>query len=158
MSTHEQQQTDCFICRKHLGEIEVPGGPIYEDDLLYAAHIGYPQSQEEQAIYLGYLMVEPKRHIPGLADLTDVEAQAIGLLVTRLSRALKASVEAEHIYEFVLGHHVPHLHIHVVPRYPGAPHEYWGIHVDEWPDAPHGSTKEIAALTARLRAYMESER
>jgi histidine triad (HIT) family protein len=157
MSTHEQQQIDCFICRKHRSEIVVPGGAIYEDDLLYASHIGNFQPQEEQIIYLGYLMVETKRHIPGLADLTNIEAQAIGLLVTRLSRALKGTLGAEHIYEFVLGHHVPHLHIHIVPRYPGTPREYWGMQVDEWPDAPHGGTEEIAALATHLRAYLESE-
>jgi histidine triad (HIT) family protein len=158
MSTNELQQTDCFICRKHRGEIEVPGGPIYEDDLLYASHIGNPHPQKEQAVYLGYMFVEPRRHAPGLADLTDVEAQAIGLLVTRLSRALKVTEGAEHIYAFVLGDHVPHLHIHVVPRYPGAPPEYWGNRVDEWPGAPRGGTEEIAALAARLRSYLESEK
>lgn len=157
MSMHEQQQTDCFICRKHRGEIAVPGGPIYEDDLLYAAHIGRTQPLDEQDVYLGYLMVETKRHIPGLADLTNIESQALGLLITRLSRALKATEEAEHIYAFVLGDHVPHLHIHIVPRYPGAPREYWGTHVDEWPDAPHGGTKEIAALATRLRSYLDRE-
>jgi histidine triad (HIT) family protein len=102
-------------------------------------------------------MVEPKRHAPGLADLSDVEAQALGLLVARLSRALKASESAEHVYAFVLGDLVPHLHIHVVPRYPGAPREYWGMHVDEWPEAPRGGPEEMAALCARLRASLEGE-
>ncbi len=49
------QPTDCFICRKHRGEIMIPGGAIYEDDLLYAGHVG---TQEGQAAYLGYIMVE----------------------------------------------------------------------------------------------------
>jgi diadenosine tetraphosphate (Ap4A) HIT family hydrolase len=151
MSTQDQT-IDCFVCRKHRGEIVVPGGAVYEDDVLYVGHL---QLQEGQSTYLGYLMVEPKRHAPGLADLTDPEAQAIGLMVTRLSRVLKASEGAEHIYEWVLGHHVPHLHIHVVPRYPGAPREYWGVRTDEWPGAPHGGPEEIAALCARLRGYLE---
>jgi histidine triad (HIT) family protein len=51
--------------------------------------------------------------------------------VARTARALKAVVGAEHVYSFVLGHHVPHLHIHVLPRYPGAPREFWGTRVDE---------------------------
>ena len=157
MSTHELEQTDCFICRKHRGEIAVPGGVIYEDNLLYVSHIGQLPLQEEQSIYLGYLIIETRRHIPGLADLTKAEAQAIGLLVTRLSRALKACTAAEHIYEFVFGDHVPHMHIHLVPRYPGAPREYWGTHVDEWPGAPHGGTQEIEALCNQIRAYLESE-
>ncbi len=157
MGTLDQQQTDCLICRKHRGEIVVPGGSIYEDDLLYASHRGNFQTQEEQPIYLGYLMVETKRHIPGLADLTNNEAQTIVLLVTRLSRALKATEGAEHIYAFVLGDHVPHLHVHIVPRYPRAPREYWGIHVDEWPDAPRGRLQEMADLTTRIRTYLERE-
>ncbi len=142
---------DCFICRKHRGEITIPGGAIYEDDLVYAGHL----LPDPHSTYLGYLMAETKRHTPGLAELTDQEAQALGLLVTRLSRALKACEKAEHIYTFVLGHHVPHVHIHVVPRYPGAPQEYWGTRVDEWPAAPHGGDAEIAALCERLRLYLQ---
>ncbi|MBV9258477.1 MAG: HIT family protein [Ktedonobacteraceae bacterium] len=141
---------DCFICRKHRGEITIPGGAIYEDDLVYAGHL----RPGTHSTYLGYLMAETKRHAPGLADLTDQEAQALGLLVTRLSRAIKASEKAEHIYTFVFGDAVPHVHIHIVPRYPGTPREYWGTHVDEWPDAPRGSEAEIAALCERLRTYL----
>ncbi len=149
------QPTDCFVCRKHRGEIDVPGGPIYEDDLLYAGHA--LNLEQPDSTYLGYLIVEPKRHAPGLADLTDSEAQAIGLLVTRLCRALKACQKPDLIYEFVLGHHVPHLHIHLVPCYPGTPHEYWGMRVDEWPGAPKAGPQEIAAICERIRAYLRNE-
>jgi histidine triad (HIT) family protein len=148
------QTPDCFICRKHRGEIVIPGGAIYEDDLLYAGHIGM---QEGQAVYLGYIIVETKRHAPGLADLTDVESQAVGLLVAHISRALRDSEKAEHIYAFVIGDDVPHFHLHVIPRYPGAPREYWGVHVDEWPGAPHGGPQEIVALCTRLRTYLANE-
>ncbi len=120
MSEEKHAVTDCFVCRKHRGEIQVPGGPIYDDELMYAGHI----HSGSGATYLGYLMVEPKHHIQGLAELTDAEAQALGSLVSRLSRALKATEEAEHIYAFVLGDDVAHLHIHLVPRYRGAPRKY----------------------------------
>lgn len=149
MKTSQGEQVDCFVCRKHRGEVSIPGGAIDEDELVYAGHAQIREGQT--TAYLGYLMVEPKRHAPGLADLTDEEAKALGLLVTCISRALKASEGAEHIYAFVLGDLVPHLHIHVVPRYPGAPPEYWGVHVDEWPDAPRGGPEEMAALCERLR-------
>jgi diadenosine tetraphosphate (Ap4A) HIT family hydrolase len=99
-------------------------------------------------------MAELKRHAPGLAEQSDEEAQALGLLVARLSRALKASMGAEHEYAFVLGHHVPHLHIHVIARYPGAPRKYWGTHADEWPDAPHGGPEEIEEFCAKIRAQV----
>jgi diadenosine tetraphosphate (Ap4A) HIT family hydrolase len=65
----------------------MPGGAVYEDDLVYAGHAAIPGGQA--TAYLGALLVEPRRHIPGLADLTDREAQRVGLLVARLSRALR---------------------------------------------------------------------
>ena len=155
MSRVGEQATDCIICRKHRGQLLVPGGAIYEDDLVYAGHSQIREGKP--VVYLGYLMAETKRHAPGLADLTDAEAQALGLLVARLSRALVAIEGAEHVYAFVMGDGVPHVHDHVVARYPGAPREYRGVHVDEWPDAPHGGAEEMEALCERLRAHLESE-
>ena len=137
-------EQDCFICRKHRGEVTVPGGVIYEDDLVYAGHAQIREGRD--AAYLGYLMAETKRHVPNLPDLTDAEAAALGVLVARLSRALRATEGAEHVYAFAIGDGMPHVHIHVVPRYPGAPREYRGVHVDEWPEAPHGGAG--AACTA----------
>jgi diadenosine tetraphosphate (Ap4A) HIT family hydrolase len=50
---------------------------------------------------------------------------------------------------------VPHLHVHLVPRYPGTPREYWSpLTLDEWPDAEHGGPDEIANRVARLRALV----
>ena len=126
-----------------------------EDDLLVASHsiiMG-----DDPVTYLGILFVEPRRHVPGIAELSIPEAQGAGVLVSRLGRALKKSEGAEHIYLFVMGHHVPHLHFWVVPRYPGTPKEYWGLRVDEWPDAPKGGEQEIGALCERIRAQLTDE-
>lgn len=149
------ERVDCFICRKHRGEEPAPGGAIYVDDVVYASHRAPPP---DGRVYLGYCFVEPRRHAAGLAELRDEEAQAIGRLVARLSRALRAELHAENVYAFVLGDRVPHLHIHLIPRHPGAPREYWGVHVDEWPDAPQGGEAEIAALVARLRMRLHTKR
>ncbi|MBI5566589.1 MAG: HIT family protein [Chloroflexi bacterium] len=154
MSEPHPPATECFICRKHRGEVTIPGGAIYEDDLLYVGHAQIRDGQT--SAYLGYLMIEPKRHAPRLFDLTDEEAQASGLMIARLSRALRDSEHAEHVYAFVIGDGVLHVHFHVVPRYPGAPREFWGVHVDEWPDAPHGGPDEMAALCDRLRRRLAS--
>lgn len=128
-------------------------GAIFEDDLLCAGHASVPEGQA--TAYLGSLLVEPKRHVPGLPDLTDREARRLGLLVARLSRALRASEGAEHVYLFVLGHRVQYLHVWVVPRYPGTPKRYWGTRVDEWPGAPRGGPQEISELCARIRLRLQ---
>lgn len=151
MQKLSEEERDCFICRKHRGEIAVAGGAIYEDNLVYAGHIYSP----EEPVYLGYIMAELKRHTPDLAEQTDEEAQALGLLIARLSRALKQSEQAEHIYALVSGHGANHLHMHLIPRYPGTPREYWGMTgektVEDWSQAPHGGEAEITALCERLR-------
>ena len=148
-------QSSCFVCAKHQheGEHEFRDCLIYEDELVYVAHV-LPQ-QGTAGAYLGYVIVETQRHTPGLADLSEAEAQAVGAWVGRIARALTAVVHAEHVYAFVLGHHVAHFHEHVVARHPGAPREYWGIRVDEWPAAPRGDTLAVAALCQELRAWLD---
>lgn len=140
---------DCIVCRKHRSLEVVHGGAIYEDDLVYISHAKLWGNETEH--YLGHLFVEPKRHAPGLADLTEAEAQAIGLCTSRAARALITAEGVEHVYAFVLGDHVPHLHVHVIGRYRGAPREFWGPRVDEWPGAPRGAAREIEAIAARIR-------
>lgn len=147
----------CLLCRKHRGEVASPARVIYMDDLVYASHAYLADilpEGEAPAQYLGWVTVETRRHIPELGDMTDAEAERFGWLVARLSRAILAATGAEHVYAFVLGHGVPHLHLHLIPRYPGAPREYWGVRVDEWPDAPHGDAAQIDALSVRIRGAL----
>lgn len=145
----------CLLCRKHRREWSTPGGAIYEDELVYISHAQIRDGQD--TAFIGTLFVEPKRHVDGVEDLTDEEARALGLWSSRTARALKAVTHAEHIYLFRFGHHVDHLHLWLVPRYPGTPEEYWGTRVDEWPGAPYGDEAEIAAFCERLRAQFTKE-
>jgi histidine triad (HIT) family protein len=147
------QTAGCFICQKHRGAIALPGGALYEDHLVYAGHV----RADQRPVYLGHLMAELKRHAPGLAEQMNEEAQALGLLVARLSRALKASEGAEHVYLFVFGDQVPHLHLHLFPRYPETPQAYWGLRIADWPDAPRSEAAEVAAVCERLRTYLAQE-
>lgn len=146
---------DCLVCNKHRGDPPAIGGAIHEDNLFYASHVFIPDRQD--AVYLGWLVLEPKRHAPGLADLTDEEAQHFGLTASRLSRALIDATGAEWVYAFVLGHHVPHLHLHLLPRYANTPREYWWPRIDEWPDAPRGGVDDIANVAERVRTALAKE-
>ncbi|HEX9538425.1 MAG TPA: hypothetical protein VGA04_09665 [Streptosporangiaceae bacterium] len=83
--------TECFACRKHREEGPLlPGGPVGDDELAVVSQLppaapGLPGGP----VYLGHLLVEPRQHAPGLADLTDAEARAVGLWRSRASRALR---------------------------------------------------------------------
>lgn len=87
------------------------------------------------------------------ADLTDEEAQRIGLYVKRVSKALLNTLDMDHVYAFMIVDGVPHMHVHVIGRYRSAPREYWGSKVDEWPAAPKGNQAEIEKLSLSLKAF-----
>jgi histidine triad (HIT) family protein len=148
---------DCLVCRKHREQGSlVPGGPVAQDELVLVSHIAAPDTLggPGTTAYLGQLLVEPRRHAAGLADLTDAEARAVGLWCARASRALRHVAGAEHVYAAVFGDAVPHLHVHLLPRFPGTPREYWGTHVNRWPQARRGDAAGIGELVQELRDYL----
>jgi histidine triad (HIT) family protein len=134
---------ECLICDKHAAAD--PGLEVHRDDLVYVGHLpALPDA------YLGHLFVEPLEHRPGLADLSPEQAAAVGKAMRRAAVALRAAGH-DHVYAFVFGDRVPHLHLHAIGRYPGAPVEYRGVRVDEWPDAPRGDASAVADCVERLR-------
>jgi histidine triad (HIT) family protein len=148
----EIKTSECLVCRKHKGEIDIPGGVIYENDLIFISHALLWGNEKEH--YLGHVFVESKRHVAELAELTEQEAQAIGLFTSRVAKALLQTESMEHVYAFFIGDGVPHVHIHVIGRYPNAPKEYWGARVDEWPEAPKGTAIEIEQVATRVRNFL----
>lgn len=144
---------DCFICNKYAGKIETAGHVIYEDDYVYVGHI----DRNGNPNYLGHIMIDLKRHVPTLAEMTTDEAQAFGLMMAKVSRALKESENAEHVYALVSGNAVPHLHMHLVARYPNTPKQFWGpMEVYDWEDAPMGDNAQVIALCNRLKNFLEN--
>jgi len=149
----KKPNSDCIVCRKHQGLTDLWGGVIFEDDLIFVSHSQLWGDESDK--YLGHLFIEPKRHVPGLPGLTESEATSIGIYSSLLANSLVQTEGVEHVYSFVFGHDVDHLHIHLIGRYSGAPREYWGTMVDEWPDAPRGGEAEVMAVADRIRAFLQ---
>jgi diadenosine tetraphosphate (Ap4A) HIT family hydrolase len=144
-------EDDCTICLKHLRQGPLAAEIIHETELLVASHAPIT---EAGGVYLGYLFVEPRRHITELGDLSEQEAEALGLMAMRLARVLQQAQGAEHVYSAVVGHHAEHLHVHLIPRYPDTPDEYSWTRVTEWPDAPRGDVAAVSEVAARLRSAL----
>ena len=144
----------CLFCDTYTDRQAIPGGIVYEDDFVYAYHY----SRLDEPNYLGHLMLITKRHVPGLAELTEAEGQAVGLGIMRLSHALKACTGAEKVYAEAYYEVNPHLHLILTARYPGTPPEYWRWNVGDWPAAPKGTLKEVAELCDRLRAQLREQK
>jgi histidine triad (HIT) family protein len=146
---------ECYVCTKHRAMSVVPGGVIAADEHAVVSHLPLTTpTQCRAAVYLGHLIVEPRRHVAELGGLDPDEAASVGRLSALGSRALQDSEGAEHVYAAVIGHGVEHLHLHLIARYPGTPREFWWTRVDEWPEAPRGDAAAVIALADRLRAAM----
>ena len=148
MNDHEK----CFICQKHKGLEIVPGGAMFEDDLFYSGHSW--SAEDQKSPYLGSFIVEPKRHIPTWAELNDTEADTIGRIIRNVSKALRDGLGAEHVYVFVIGHHIPHLHVWVVPRFPDTPREYWGLELFAWPERRQGGVAAVERICGKVRPFL----
>lgn len=90
---------------------------VAEDELAVAYRDGFPVS-------LGHTVIIPRRHFATLFDATETEQ---GALLRMLARA-KEKLDAQHQpdgYNIGINHgqaggqSVPHLHIHLIPRYRG---------------------------------------
>ena len=71
----------------------------------------------------GAALVIPRRHVETILDATDAELAAISQLAGKLARAAHRIFGATGANVFQnngvkAGQHVPHMHTHVVPRYP----------------------------------------
>lgn len=139
----------CLVCDEIDGAVPVLGGHLQDGDMLTVFHC--PVIPPATDVFAGYLFVVPRRHATGFADLEDAEAAAIGVAVARWSRALEAA-GAEHVYVLRLGHAVPHLHVHLVPRWPGTPDDVSWMHADDWPGARRVDSAGAATVVDQLRA------
>ena len=142
--------TTCRFCDGVDLRAQDPARVVYEDDRFYVAH----PLDGEQPTYLGSLVTVTKRHVPSFAELTVDEAQALGLLLSQVSRALKAVTGAGHIYAYFFGEAFHHVHAFTVARYDEMPADYARLDVERWPEAPHGDAEKVEALCARIRASL----
>lgn len=126
---------------------------VYGNAFVLATHV-----VEDGPSYLGQLLLQTKRHIPGYAELLDDEAQAVGLATARLSRALKTCIDAEKVYVVTFAEVVPHLHTFLTSRYAGTPPEYWRMNIDRWPDAPRLDLLCIVLFRAETGAHQGEAR
>jgi diadenosine tetraphosphate (Ap4A) HIT family hydrolase len=144
--------TECLVCGEVFGDVELPGGLLYDDAHAIGFHI---PPLEGSRPYLGHLMVVTRRHVDHLGDLTEDEAAS----VARAARSLAAALRAEgvdRVHLAVIGTGVPHFHLHLFPRYPGTPPDAEWTSLDDLPDAPHGDAAEIEELAARLTLRLRS--
>ena len=132
----------CTLCRLICGELE--SSLVYENDRVIAL-------MDYQPVTTGHVLVMPRHHAGLLDDLNEdlsVEVYRVG---HRLSRALRRSgLRCEGVNLFLADgdaafQEVPHVHLHVFPRYRGD-----SFRIDaEWRIRPR---PELDAAAEQVRA------
>jgi diadenosine tetraphosphate (Ap4A) HIT family hydrolase len=105
---------DCFACEVIAGRISAPGGTIYQDEHWVADH-------GLDLLVRGYVVLKPKRHVHEMADLLPGEAMTFGQAAQTLLSAMRLALGTERIYICSFAETVHHIHLHLLPRYPGMP-------------------------------------
>ncbi len=106
---------DCLFCK--IANKEIPSEVIHED----AVSIAF---LDVNPLTLGHAVIIPKHHARNILDLPDKVVgpvfQAVKTVTEMLNRAFKPEGFTIGInHGRISGQTVDHLHIHVIPRYPG---------------------------------------
>jgi histidine triad (HIT) family protein len=98
----------CIFCAMVAGT--VPCHAVYEDEHLLAF-------VDHRPLNPGHVLVVPKRHEADFHRLASDLYGALMQLAQRLGKCLAHLYQPPKVGLFVIGFHVPHVHVHVVPLY-----------------------------------------
>ncbi len=143
-----RMSADCIFCSIVDGDI--PARTVHETDDVLAFLDASPLAR-------GHTLVIPKSHAQHVGDLDDGLANDLFAAVTELTPRVQAAVDADGANVGIndgeaAGQEVPHVHIHIIPRFEGdggAPlHAVGG-------DRPDLSDDELDAIAADVSAALD---
>lgn len=102
----------CILCQEAAGDEQLERSEVWSNAL-------WRLTVARLAEVPGFAYLEPKRHIPSLAQLDGAEAQTLGSVLAQVTHALQAETGCERVYVYIFGDSVPHLHLHLAPHRSG---------------------------------------
>ena len=105
---------DCLFCKMAWKEISSPA-VLYENEHVLAFLDIHPRAP-------GHALVIPKYHATGLTDLPDAQSQELFSAVKKVASGILDGLKADGItiginHGKAAGQEVPHLHVHLIPRW-----------------------------------------
>lgn len=131
--------SDCVFCG--IVEGRLPASTVYEDEIVVAF-------MDTRPVNPGHLLVVPKRHFEFMNDMDEETGAHLFRVTMRIQQAMRRSLpKCEGINFFladgaVAGQEVPHVHLHVLPRFVGDP---FRLQIDYGPAPDRGELNETAA-------------
>lgn len=140
----------CVFCGIIKGEIQAY--KVYEDGRVLAFLDIHPSAP-------GHTLIVPKTHVARVEDLSDEDAynlfKSLHSLVGRIQSAMDAEASTIGINNgSESGQEVPHVHIHVIPRYKG---DRGGIIQGIARSPRRLGREEMQSIAERLRKFIEEK-
>ncbi len=138
-----RQMSDCLFCK--IVEKEIPSVAVYEDEEIYAFLDIHP-------INRGHTLVVPKKHCSGFLDCDGSVLPSWILVTQKIAQAMKNGLGADGLNLMqnegsAAGQAIPHLHIHIVPRFAGD-----GLR--HWPGKSYASDEEKFKMAEGIRRFL----
>jgi ATP adenylyltransferase len=136
---------DCFYCRKdqRLHDLMIELAPLSVSTLYLF----------KEQTYRGRGIVAYHGHVNELYELPDAELAKFTRDVARAAKAIRIAMGAAKINYGAYSDKLPHLHVHLVPKYVDGP--AWGTTFTMMPDPKVLlSTEDYTALAAKIRAAL----
>ena len=136
--------SECIFCK--IVNREIPATIVYEDgDVLVFMDIG--------PIIKGHALVIPKRHCDPVAETPDDLLAKLHIMAKRVAQAQMNGLGADGVNIMqnngaAAGQEVPHIHVHVIPRFADDGH-HWNWHPKKYNDLD-----EMAGLADKLRNHL----
>lgn len=147
--------TPCLTCdlvrRRDRGE-----APPW-DNIVRTAHWDIVHSYNTSLP--GWLVLVARRHVVAIDELTDEEAAELGVLLRRVSAALRVATGCVKTYvvQFAEQAEHPHVHFHVIPRLADQPDDRRGPRVFAYlgvPDEERVSEERMNAIAVEVRRLL----
>jgi diadenosine tetraphosphate (Ap4A) HIT family hydrolase len=146
----------CTICRQNSGDINLANYLIWENDSWLVRHHSAPYP------LVGWLLLQPKRHVQGIAYFTTKEVHEYSVLARFISLSLQRSLNVPVVYTIAFGESMPHMHQHFIPRNLEMSPEFLGFGIaDLYRGTLNGSFKskdssDVYKLVTKLRKAFKS--
>lgn len=149
--------TDCYACRL----VATPPEQLAPREQVLLTP-GWNVAHAFNSSLPGWLVLDARRHVLSIADLTADEAAELGPLLRRLSLALRDVTGCVKTYVAQFSEHegFPHLHVHLVPRGPDHPAQRRGPRMFAYLDdeeAPTVSEQERDRIALAVRAHLVAQ-
>lgn len=117
--------SNCVFCKIVVGE--VPADRVYEDESTLAF-------LDIRPVNAGHTLLVPKEHFPNLLEAPEEVLSQLIHLLPKVARAVVRGVGAPAFNvgvnnEEAAGQLVPHLHVHIIPRFADDGHRSWSQRV-----------------------------